>query len=43
MNLLLLNHNLRERGTYFRARMFGRWLAEAGHGVTLLTCADRRQ
>lgn len=40
MRILCLNHNLYQRGTYFRARAFARWLAEAGHRVTLLTCAD---
>ncbi len=40
MRILLLNHNLYQRGTYFRARAFAEWLAGAGHAVTLLTCAD---
>ncbi len=37
MKLLLLNHNLREQGTYFRAFHFGRELARMGHEVTLVT------
>lgn len=39
MRLLLLNHNLRERGTYFRAFHFGRELVAMGHEVTLATAS----
>jgi glycosyltransferase involved in cell wall biosynthesis len=39
MKLLLLNHNLREHGTFFRAFHFGRELARLGHDVTLLTAS----
>ena len=37
--LLLLNHNLRDRGTYNRALHLGRRLAARGHAVTLWTAA----
>ncbi|MEO8377435.1 MAG: glycosyltransferase [Candidatus Sumerlaeota bacterium] len=36
MNILILNHNLRERGTYFRAREFARGLHARGHDVTFV-------
>lgn len=35
----MLNHNLRERGTWHRAWQLGRELARRGHGVTLWTAA----
>jgi glycosyltransferase involved in cell wall biosynthesis len=41
MNLLLLNHNVVERSTYYRAFYFGRELADAGHTVTLATVSRR--
>ena len=34
MRILVLNHNLRERGTYFRAREVARGFHERGHDVT---------
>lgn len=39
MKLLLLNHNLREHGTFFRAFHFARELARGGHRITLLTAS----
>lgn len=39
MRLLFLNHNLRERGTYFRAYAIGRELVAMGHDITLLTAS----
>lgn len=39
MKLLLLNHNLREVGGYFRALHFGRQLVRFGHDVTLVTAS----
>lgn len=39
MRILLLNHNLRGRGTWFRAWQFARELAARGHAVTLWTAA----
>lgn len=37
MRIVLLNHNLLERGTYFRARETARLLAARGHDVTFVT------
>src|SRR5512137_1714291 len=37
MQILLLNHNVVERSTFFRAFYLGRELADAGHAVTLAT------
>ena len=37
---LILNHNLRERGTYFRAWKVARCLAERGHRVTFVTTGE---
>jgi glycosyltransferase involved in cell wall biosynthesis len=37
MKILLLNHNLVERSTFYRAFYFGRELADCGHEVTLAT------
>ena len=39
MKILMLNHNLRGRGTWHRAWQFARGLAARGHGVTLWTAA----
>ncbi|MCC6547194.1 glycosyltransferase [Candidatus Sumerlaeota bacterium] len=36
MNILVLNHNLRERGTYFRSREVARGLHARGHDVTFV-------
>lgn len=38
MKILILNHNLRERGTYFRARKIAQGLHARGHEVTFV-CA----
>ena len=37
MRILLLNHNFRDVGTYFRAMPIGEHLAGRGHQVTLIT------
>ena len=37
MKILLLNHNVVERSTFYRAFYFGRELADCGHEVTLAT------
>ena len=37
MRILMLNHNMKWRGTFFRAFHFARCLARRGHAVTLLT------
>jgi len=37
MRILMLNHNVKGRGTYFRAYHFGRHLVKKGHQITLLT------
>ena len=39
MRMLLLNHNLRGRGTWHRAWQFARELARRGHEITLWTAA----
>ena len=39
MRVLLLNHNLRERGTWFRAWQIARELVRRGHEATLWTAA----
>lgn len=39
MRILMLNHNLRGRGTWHRAWQLGRELARRGHAVTLWTAA----
>jgi glycosyltransferase involved in cell wall biosynthesis len=41
MKILLLNHNVVERSTFYRAFYFGRELAESGHQVTLATISRR--
>ena len=41
MEILILNHNLRGRGTWFRCSNLARQLAALGHSVTLVTAADR--
>jgi len=42
MKILLLNHNLKEHGTYFRAFQIARGLASRGHDCRLLTQSARR-
>lgn len=42
MRVLMLNHNLREHGTWFRAFAIGRELARKGHDVTLFTVSPDR-
>jgi glycosyltransferase involved in cell wall biosynthesis len=37
MRILMLNHNLKWRGTFFRAFQFSKCLARRGHRVTLVT------
>lgn len=39
MKILMLNHNLIERGSYFRCYHFARCLAKRNHDVTLITTA----
>lgn len=41
MKLLLLNHNVIERSTFYRAFYFGRELADLGHDITLATISRR--
>ena len=41
MKILLLNHNIVERSTFYRAFYFGRELADLGHEVTLATISRR--
>jgi len=41
MRILVLSHNLIERGNYFRARQFARFLAERGHYVTFMPSSYR--
>lgn len=41
LKILILNHNLVERGTYFRAFKFARYLASKGHKVTFITSSYR--
>lgn len=41
MKILLLNHNVIERSTFFRAFYLGRELADRGHQVTLATISRR--
>jgi len=41
MKILLLNHNVVERSTFYRAFYFGRELADRGHEVTLATISRR--
>ncbi len=43
MKILMLNHNVKWRGTFFRAFHFARHLVRRGHHVTLVTISpDRR-
>lgn len=42
MNVLMLNHNPKESGTYFRCFHFARHLVRKGHKVTLMTCINNR-
>ena len=37
LRVLMLNHNVAWRSTFYRAFYFGRELAELGHHVTLAT------
>ena len=41
MNILLLNHNVKGRGTYIRCLNFAKHLVRFGHSVVLLTSAPR--
>ena len=41
MKILMLNHNPKWRGTFFRAFHFSRCLARRGHRVTLVTISPR--
>jgi glycosyltransferase involved in cell wall biosynthesis len=41
MKILLLNHNVVERSTFYRAFYFGRELADRGHQATLVTISRR--
>jgi len=41
MKILILNHNLKERGNYFRALKFAQYLADKNHSVTMVTSSDR--
>ncbi|MCC6750457.1 MAG: glycosyltransferase family 4 protein [Deltaproteobacteria bacterium] len=43
MNVLMLNHNVIWRSTFFRAFYFGRELALRGHQVTLATIAPKER
>ncbi len=42
MRILMLNHNVRDRSTYFRALGFARVLSERGHEPTIMTISRRR-
>jgi glycosyltransferase involved in cell wall biosynthesis len=42
MKILMLNHNLRGRGSWFRCWHFARQLAARGHQITLVTAAPQR-
>lgn len=42
MRILILNHNLREHGTYFRAWPIARGLAEKGHEIVMATVSPDR-
>lgn len=42
MRFLILNHNIRQRGTYFRAWPLARKLAGRGHDVTFATVSPQR-
>jgi len=41
VKILILNHNLKEQGNYFRALKFAQYLADKNHNVTLVTSSDR--
>ena len=43
LRVLMLNHNVVWRSTFFRAFYFGRELADLGHHVTLATISARRR
>lgn len=43
MNILMLNHNLIEEGTYFRCFHFARHLVKRNHSVSLLTISRIRR
>ncbi len=43
MNILMLNHNIKWRGTFFRAFHFAKCLVQRGHTVTLLTISPTRR
>jgi len=41
VKILILNHNLKEHGNYFRALKFAHYLADKNHNVTMVTSSDR--
>ncbi len=41
MKILILNHNLKEHGNYFRALKFATYLADKDHDVTMITTSQR--
>lgn len=41
MKILVLNHNLKEHGNYFRALKFASFFAENNHDVTMITTSQR--
>jgi glycosyltransferase involved in cell wall biosynthesis len=43
LRILMLNHNVVWRSTFFRAFYFGRELADLGHRVTIATISPRRR
>jgi glycosyltransferase involved in cell wall biosynthesis len=42
LKILMLNHNPKGAGTYFRCFHFARQLVQRGHDVTLVTCGSNR-
>jgi glycosyltransferase involved in cell wall biosynthesis len=42
MKVLMLNHNPKESGTYFRCFHFAKHLVRRGHQVTIMTCISNR-
>jgi glycosyltransferase involved in cell wall biosynthesis len=42
MRILMLNHNPKGAGTYFRCLHFARHLVRRGHEVTIMTCVSNR-
>src|SRR5262245_8523035 len=43
MRILMLNHNVRGRGTYHRCLAYGRELVRHGHEVDLMTISPERR